>query len=343
MAAQIFITDKELARWKPAPDLVKGLLQSGEVNMLFAPKNRGKTFLGLDLAYSIATEQPEFLGRRILKYGSVVYLCAEGRGGLVKRREAWRVARGYREDVPKLAFWREQLNLADEDLVSALIELIKEHYPDCVLVIIDTLSQHMPGGDEGTAAMSTALDACQRIRNELKTTVLAIHHPTKRDEGNERGGSGFRGGCADVLNVDEKDGVFWLTTLNARERGTDEPPIPYVLDIITLERLRDEEGFPLTSCAVKHLSDPDHIADVKNKNKQLDQQVLNEVRAKPGTCEDIRRRLHKRKTDVDQCLKRLEKCTLVEKDSRGHWSALAQTTQAKGIWAKKEVSPERTH
>lgn len=37
------------------------------------------------------------------------------------------------------------------DDVDTLIKEIRKRYSDCVLVIIDTLSQHMPGGDENTA------------------------------------------------------------------------------------------------------------------------------------------------------------------------------------------------
>jgi hypothetical protein len=81
--------------------------------MLFAPKNRGKTFLGLHLAYSIATGQSHFLGCRINNCGSVVYLCAEGRGGLVRRRAAWRQAHGYDDPVPTLAFSRDLVDIRD--------------------------------------------------------------------------------------------------------------------------------------------------------------------------------------------------------------------------------------
>lgn len=120
-----FITDEELARWTPKPELVKRLFASCEVNLLFSPKNRGKTFLGLDLGYSIATKQETFLGRKILQHGSVVYLCAEGRGGLVLRREAWRVKRGYTKAIPKLAFYRHLIDLRNDAAVTTLIEDIR--------------------------------------------------------------------------------------------------------------------------------------------------------------------------------------------------------------------------
>ena len=152
-----FLTDAEIAAIEPAPELVQGLLQSGEVNMLFAPKNRGKTFVGLHLGYSIATKQPSFMGRRINRYGTVVYLCAEGRGGLPRRRAAWRQAQRFEDDVAGLVFWRGQLDIRDHQQVTELIGAVRQCFPDVVLLVIDTLSQHMPGSDEGTKDMSAAL------------------------------------------------------------------------------------------------------------------------------------------------------------------------------------------
>ena len=140
--------------------------------------------VGLHLAYSIATGQSHFLGCAINRHGTVVYLCAEGRGGLSRRRAAWRQAHGHTDSVPGIVFWRDPLDIRDAEQVAVLIDQIRSHYPDVVLVVIDTLSQHMPGGDEGTKDMSAALHSCQRIRDELGTTVSAVHHPSKGDDRN---------------------------------------------------------------------------------------------------------------------------------------------------------------
>jgi hypothetical protein len=309
MLQQFFLTDSDVAHMKPAPDLIEGLLQFGEVNMLFAPKNRGKTFLALDLGYSIATGQTDFLGRKIRRHGTVVYLCAEGRGGLPKRRAAWRQARRWDKDVPGLVFWRENVDIRDGEQVDAMIDIIRQCFPDTVLVIIDTLSQHMPGGDEREADMSAALHNCQRIRDDLRCTVLAVHHPTKADERNERGGSGFRGGCADVLNIEGNGGVFMLTTQNARDRAYGAP-IPYVLDIVTLPDFRDDDGNPLTSCVVQ-LCDDARMARETVKAQDLDAKVLEMVTSQPGSGNHIATQLGKRRQDVSEALRRLKERRLV--------------------------------
>jgi len=317
-----FVTDAQVATWTPPPELVKGLLSSGEVNMLFAPKNRGKTFLGLGLAYSIVTEQPTFMGCPIRKFGSVVYLCAEGRGGLVKRRAAWRQRHPKAELGHGLGFPKDLVDIRDDEAVGRLIEQIRCTYPDTVLVVVDTLSQHMPGGDEGTSDMSAALHGCQRIRDEVGTTVLAIHHPTKADEKNARGGSGFRGGCADVLNVEESDGAFWIKTQNARDRAKDGDAIPYVLDVVTLDGYRDEDGQPLTSCVARYLDTPQSRQQEQGRADELDGLIVRSLSENgPSKACDIAKAVKKRNGDVGKALHRLKGISVAQDDQK-RWTLL---------------------
>src|SRR5579864_4083340 len=83
----------------PSPEWrIDKLLPIGGLTMLYAPQGQAKTFLALDLALSIASDQP-FHGRKV-KPGSVIYVLGEGRGGLKKRIIAW--LREHRlSDVPE--------------------------------------------------------------------------------------------------------------------------------------------------------------------------------------------------------------------------------------------------
>jgi putative DNA primase/helicase len=302
------VSDADIAKWKPKPDLVKGLLAAKEVNMLFAPKNRGKTFLGLDLAYSIATGLDTWLGQRITEHGSVVYLCAEGRNGLPKRRAAWFQVRqpGFDSDIPTLKFVDGVTDIRDHDQIAALVAEVREHCPDVVLIIVDTLSQHLPGGDEGTADMSAALHQCQYLRDALDTTVLAMHHPTKANEDNERGGSGFRGGCADVLNIAEKGGVFTLQSQNARDRGKDLT-VSYVLDVVTLEGVQfcDDEGKQFTSCVPK-LVDAATPMHQRRQDAETDRLVSAALTDTPQSAKAIRETAKRKDKAVRDALNRLK-------------------------------------
>jgi hypothetical protein len=167
--------------------------------------------------------------------------------------------------------------------------------------------------------MSAALHSCQQIRDDLQTTVLVLHHPTKKDETNERGGSGFRGGCADVLNIEEKDGIFHLTTQNARDRATDDEPIPYVLEVLTLERVLDEEGAPLSSCVARHLATEEDVKAVRDKAEALDQRILQVLESGPDTKKRLARSVKKRDEDVTAALERCKKKRKVSRDKQGRW------------------------
>ena len=311
------IPDADIATWKPKPDLVKGLLAAKEVNLLFAPKNRGKTFLGLDLAYSLAIGRETWLGQRITDHGSVVYLCAEGRNGLPKRRAAWLQTRepDYDGDVPLLTFVDGVTDIRDHDQVRALVDQIREHHPEVVLIVVDTLSQHMPGGDEGTADMSAALHECQYLRDQLDTTVLAMHHPSKSNEDNERGGSGFRGGCADVLNIAEKNGAFVLQSQNTRDRGKDLK-VSYVLGVVTLEgtQFRDDEGEQFTSCVPKVITTATQLT---HQQRAIDREVLDVLTDAPQSTTAIRDKVKRQAAVVRESLARLKASGRADRKAAG--------------------------
>jgi hypothetical protein len=65
----------------PSPEWrVQGILSVGALTMLYAPQEQAKTFLGLDIALSVASGTL-FHGRKV-REGPVVYILGEGRGGL---------------------------------------------------------------------------------------------------------------------------------------------------------------------------------------------------------------------------------------------------------------------
>ena len=81
-----------LKRLPPPEPLLEGLLFLDSLAMLFGPSGEGKSFVAIDWALSVATgldwcEKPVAPGR-------VIYVSAEGRGGLGQRITAWEQAHG---------------------------------------------------------------------------------------------------------------------------------------------------------------------------------------------------------------------------------------------------------
>jgi len=134
--------------------------------------------------------------------GHVVYVAAEGRGGLKARAVAWWQANG-RPDMSHAHFLPEAVNLLDARHVAAARSTIATLPQQPVMLVVDTMARSMVGGDENSARdvglFIAALDD-QRI-----TSTLVVHH-TGKDGGSERGSTALRG-AADVMALIERDGL----------------------------------------------------------------------------------------------------------------------------------------
>src|SRR4051812_48434552 len=78
----------ELVNQAPSPWLVEGVLRETSVAMLYGKRGCYKSFVALGLAGSVATGLP-WHGHAVRNAGLVVYVAAEGGGGMVQRARAW--------------------------------------------------------------------------------------------------------------------------------------------------------------------------------------------------------------------------------------------------------------
>ena len=189
-----------------AKPLIKGLLDQGAMTVLYGESNSGKTFVALDIAWHIAAGR-EWNGRRVAP-GGVVYVAAEGGGGARKRAAAL-MARHGAGDVPFL-FLLSPVNLlrADADL-EPLIMSIREAAAgggwQTALVVIDTLSRAMSGGDENTStdmgAMVRHLDA---LRAATDSHLMVVHHSGKDRARGARGHSLLRAATDTEIEIADR-------------------------------------------------------------------------------------------------------------------------------------------
>jgi len=95
-------------------------------------------------------------------------------------------------------FITEPVNLLDSRQVFALIAMLRQVPGPLVLIVIDTLSRCMPGGDENSPKdMGAAVAAIDRLRVTFGSHALVLHH-TARDTDRERGHTSLRG-AADTM------------------------------------------------------------------------------------------------------------------------------------------------
>lgn len=201
------VSERELLTRPEPTALVEGRIFENTLITLYGPPGAGKTFVALDIAYSLATGL-DWLGAPVCAPGSVVYVAAEGVGGLNKRVRAWRDHRRHVDEADVL-IGESAINLMELGDTQRLIDAIGEKRPQ--LVVFDTLARCLIGGDENAAKdMGTAVRHCDLLRSQLGAAVLLVHHSQKSGPV-ERGSSALRGACDTMLQLESTNDLLTLS------------------------------------------------------------------------------------------------------------------------------------
>lgn len=222
---------------QPDPEwLIDGLIPEG-LSVLYGSPSTFKSFLALDWALCLATGRV-WNGHKITEPGHVIYVAAEGRGGLKKRVLAWWEAND-RPDMSRIHFLPEAVNLLGPSEVALLKNTIEAVPGPVKMIVVDTMARSMVGGDENSAKeVGQVIEALDGLKVAGK---LVVHHTGKN--GSERGSSALRG-AADLMilvrreenapNVEiacekAKDFEAWATITMRRELAEDSlvlAPVP---------------------------------------------------------------------------------------------------------------------
>ena len=238
--------------------IIKGLLPSSGLAVLYGEPGCGKSFLALDAALHVAAGRP-WAGKRV-KQAGVVYIAAEGAGGFRKRVVAARQHYDLPADTPfALIVTPPDLGSEAGD-ATALIDAIRRQSAAIGfrpgLIIIDTLARSMEGADESSSRdMGLFVGNAGRIERELGVLVLAVHHSGKDIERGMRGSSALHGATSAEWEVsgEEGDRTFRVAKMKDAEGGE-----TFVFRMFQVEVGRDEDGDPVTtlvaevSGALKH-------------------------------------------------------------------------------------------
>lgn len=221
--------------------LIKGILDQGAMTVLYGESNAGKTFVAMDISYHVATGL-QWAGRRVAR-AAVLYVAAEGGQGARKRAAALSARYGA---AGEFLFLLHPVNLlrADADL-GPLIATIRDSGLVFGLIVIDTLSRAMAGGDENAStdmgAMVKHLDA---LRAATGAHLMVVHHSGKDRAKGARGHSLLR--AATDTEIEVADRVISVT----KQRDLDGSfASGFELDVAVLGV--DAEGDPVTSCTIR--------------------------------------------------------------------------------------------
>lgn len=261
--------------------IVKGVLAQEAMSVVYGPSNSGKTFFALDIAYHAAIGA-QWRGHRVSQT-AVLYLAAEGGRGIANRIVALRHEAGVC-DVP-FALRRAGMDLlqseADLQAIFDLTKEIKATKPNLPLVIvIDTLSRVMAGGDENSAADMTALIRnIDALRAATGAHIMLVHHTGKDTARGARGHSSLRAATDTEIEVgliESEDGEARAAMVTKQRDYNGGETFAFSLKPIELGT--DQDGDTVTSCVVEP-ADSEEFKALKRAKKGLggNQKILAET------------------------------------------------------------------
>lgn len=264
-------------------EFVQDLLTHGGMSVIYGESNCGKTFFATDLAFHIAEGQ-KWNGKRV-DPGSVLYVVLEGSHGLRNRVEAYRRKSGARLEnfymCPcQVDFLHEDGNISE---FFSLLEDLKQKaaYP-IKLIVIDTLTRAMAGGDENSGQdMSMLVKHADAIRTHIGAHISFIHHSGKDKARGARGHSSLRAAVDTEIEVSRAEGELFSTMRVVKQRDMDMiSPMQFTLERVVLgQNQYDEE---VTSCVVSFIATVEITRTKINPKLRKHYDVLCEVVSEKG-------------------------------------------------------------
>lgn len=227
--------------------LIKGFIDQGTMSVLYGDSNVGKTFVGMDIAFHIAAGL-DYAGLRTTQ-GLVVYVAAEGGNGAKRRVLALKDKYGSAANGARFKLLPMPIDLRRPDAdLPGFIAALKAIGEPIALIVVDTLSRALAGGDENSSVdMGAIVKHFDAIRDATAAHLMVVHHTGKNKANGARGHSLLRAATDTEIEVEE--GSIAVTKQRDLERSWSSA---FSLEVRTLGM--DADGDRITSCTVSLLS-----------------------------------------------------------------------------------------
>jgi len=234
-------------------DFVEGLLIRAAMSVFYGPSNCGKTFFAADLALHVAMGKP-WNGREVAQ-GGVIYCALEGSHGIRNRVAAWAKHYGVEGAPIPFAIIPVALDLLNPEadtcrLIAAIQEAAAWMGQPVALVVMDTLSRAMAGGNENAPEdMGSLVMNSDRIRQATGAHVAWIHHSGKDQAQGARGHSLLRAATDTEIEISRPDVNSPSTARVTKQRELEIDGV-WTFSLERIDLGTNHRGKPVTSCIV---------------------------------------------------------------------------------------------
>jgi hypothetical protein len=200
--------------------LVKNLLGDGEASAFYGAPGSGKSALIEDMGLHVAGGLP-WHGRNVMR-GVVCYIALERRQLVIRRAIAFRKKHGI-DDLP-FAIMGGVFDFRDQErtavAVTGIVRQVEAELGEkVVLIIIDTISRALAGGDENSSKdMGAIVGTTARLQEKTGAHIAWVHH-VPVDAGERLRGHGALLGALDTtINVEKlASGLRTATVVKAND------------------------------------------------------------------------------------------------------------------------------
>ncbi len=239
---------------QPDPEWhVHDIVQRQTLVLIYGTSGCGKTFLAQDLAFHLALGRPWF-ERAIDDRAGVLYIAAEASGGTAKRVKALFQLHSLKKDTYcPIWFIRTPVDLLDLTTVEAMEITWAAWANQFEVMIFDTLSRCMPGGNENSPEdMTAAINTLDRIRERTGATIVVVHHTPLSDSNRPRGHSSLFA-AADTAILVEQAGELRTAIVKYQRDGEEGARLAFRLKQV--QTGQDKHCRPVSSCIVEPVED----------------------------------------------------------------------------------------
>lgn len=208
----------------PPPSwLVQGVWPEECIGFIAGPAKSFKSFMALEMAYSIATGA-DFLGRFKVPVAQKVLLIQQESSRAAFQTRLSHMAKRM-GDAPNLYIVSNRnMHIENEVDLEKLEAEIASIEPS--LVILDPLRSFLKGDENSAQVVGEVVRNLRRIRDDLHTGVAVIHHTTKQNS-REMSGSGALYGAAEammyVVRTEDREALKSRATLELKESDAPDP------------------------------------------------------------------------------------------------------------------------
>lgn len=234
-------------------DFVQGVLVTESGAVVYGESNAGKTFWATDLALHVAAGL-KWNGKRV-DQRAVIYAALEGGLGFRNRVVAWRKKHKLEGQHIPFAAIQSSVNLLNPEadtvrLIEAIEAAAEQAAMPVGLVVIDTLSRSLAGGNENSPEdMGALVLNMDRIRSRTKACVLFIHHSGKDAAKGARGHSLLRAAIDTEIEVVAEEGSQTKTATVVKQRDLKKGDV-FTFELEQVEIDKNRHGEMVTTCVV---------------------------------------------------------------------------------------------